>query len=117
MHCQEHTIAATRAQQPGELISLDLVGPMQQKSIGGHHYLLMVMDLFSCMHFVCMLPNKSSGALAWFPATFLSSVGIWGAWHAATTCTSMPQDVTAVYSSLFHQHGRLLDLHVLCLRC
>jgi hypothetical protein len=61
--CQLHTNHALHGGHPGDLISLDLIRPMRHWSAGGHMYLLTIMDSFSRMHFVRLLPNKSSIAI------------------------------------------------------
>jgi hypothetical protein len=58
--CTNHAVWGT---YPGDLLSLDLIGPMRQWLAGGHVYLLTVMDLYLCMHFVCLLPNKTLAAI------------------------------------------------------
>lgn len=58
------TNRAVRGRYPGELLSLDLIGPMRCQSVGGHAYLLTVTNSFSQMHFVQPLPNKSSSAIS-----------------------------------------------------
>jgi hypothetical protein len=77
---QPHTNHALRGSCPGDLMSLDLVGPMCHRSAGGHIYLLTVTDSFSRMHFVRPLPNKSSAtvrsALRSIVATFPQSIHI-----------------------------------------
>ncbi len=58
--CTNHAVWGA---YPSDLLSLDLIGLMRQWLAGGHVYLLMVMDLYSWMHFVCLLLNKTSMAI------------------------------------------------------
>jgi transposase InsO family protein len=71
---------AVRGACPGNLLSLDLIGPMRHRSAGGHIYLLTVTDLYSRMHFVRPLPNKTSvavrAALRAIAASFPPSVRV-----------------------------------------
>lgn len=60
---QPHTNHAPCGSHPGDLMSLDLIGPMCHQSASGHVYLLTVTNLFSWMHFVRLLPSKSSIAI------------------------------------------------------
>jgi hypothetical protein len=55
--CTNHSVQGA---YPGDLLSLDLIGLMRHQLAGGHAYLLTVTDLYLCMHFVHLLPNKTS---------------------------------------------------------
>lgn len=54
--------AGTRANKPGQLIHMDLCGPMETTSLGGARYFLLIKDDYSCYKTVYFLKNKSETA-------------------------------------------------------
>ncbi|ELR24539.1 integrase core domain containing protein [Acanthamoeba castellanii str. Neff] len=129
--CTNHSV---RGAYPGDLLSLDLIGPMRHQSAGGHAYLLTVTDSYSHMHFVRPLPNKTStaihAALQAIAASFPPAVRIhqvhldnarelnalMGAWILDIGAKREPTPpYTSEYNSVVEQFNREVMTRVQCL--
>lgn len=61
-HKQPFLLSKVRTQKPGQLIHMDVCGPMEETSLGGSRYYLLIKDDFSRYRTVYFLKNKSEVA-------------------------------------------------------
>lgn len=59
LHKQPFPLSEVRGQQPGEILHMDLCGPMEVSSLGGAYYYLLIKDDYSRFRTVYFLSNKS----------------------------------------------------------
>lgn len=61
-HCSPHPKSASKTSNPGEIIHADLCGPLEEKSLGGSKYFLLIKDDYSHYRKVYPLSEKNQAA-------------------------------------------------------